>query len=83
MFANPMTAPFQQETKAGSRSLLDAQFRIDGIKLGGVSAGLTFWGKNLTDKEYVSRGIDFGALGFGSVIYGDPMTFGATLDFGF
>lgn len=83
MFPNPLTAPFQAETSAGSRSLFDAQFRIDGIKLGGVSAGLTFWGKNLTDKEYVSRGVDFGALGFGSVIYGDPMTFGATLDFGF
>jgi len=82
MFSNPMTAPFQRETSAGSRSLFDAQFRIDGIKLGGVSAGLTFWGKNLTDKEYVSRGIDFGALGFGSVIYGDPRTFGVTLDLG-
>jgi iron complex outermembrane receptor protein len=83
MFPNPLTAPFQAQTTAGSRSLFDAQFRIDGIKLGGVNAGLTFWGKNLTDKEYVSRGIDFGALGFGSVIYGDPMTLGVTLDFGF
>lgn len=83
MFANPMTAPFQEQTKAGDRSLIDAQFRIDGIKLGGVEAGLTFWGKNLTDKEYVSRGIDFGQLGWGSVIYGDPRTFGVTLDFGF
>ncbi|MCC6924701.1 TonB-dependent receptor [Novosphingobium sp.] len=83
MFGNPMTAPFQAETAAGSRSLLDAQFRIDGISIGGVKAGLTIWGKNLTDKEYVSRGVDFGQLGFGSVIYGDPRTFGATLDLNF
>lgn len=83
MFANPMTAPFQAETAAGSRSLFDAQFRIDGIELGGVKVGLTLWGKNLTDQEYISRGIDFGALGFGSTIYGDPRTFGATLDLNF
>jgi len=83
MFANPLTAPFQAQTSGGSRGLLDAQFRLDGVNLGGSKVGVTFWGKNLTDKEYVSRGIDFGALGFGSVIYGDPRTFGVTLDLGF
>jgi iron complex outermembrane recepter protein len=83
MFSNPLTAPFQESTSAGSRSLLDAQLKIDGIELGGTKVALTLWGKNLTDKEYVSRGIDFGQLGFGSVIYGDPRTFGATLDIEF
>jgi iron complex outermembrane recepter protein len=83
MFPNPLTAPFQDATTAGSRSLLDAQLRIEGFKLGGSQVSLTLWGKNLTDKEYISRGIDFGQLGFGSVIYGDPRTFGATLDIEF
>lgn len=82
MFVNPLTAPFQQSTRAESRSLVNAQVRIDGIRLGGNGPrfSVTLWGRNILDKEYVSRGIDFGQLGFGSVIYGDPATYG--IDFG-
>ncbi|MGB5076522.1 MAG: TonB-dependent receptor [Sphingorhabdus sp.] len=84
-FANPLTAPFQQETKAGARSLWNAQLRVDDIMLGGFGNGLgvTLWGKNIFDKKYVSRGVDFGQLGFGSVIYGDPATYGVTVDMAF
>ena len=83
-FANPLTAPFIEATSSGSRSLLDAQLRIDGLSLGQAKdIGIMFWGKNLTDKEYVSRGIDFGQLGFGSVIFGDPRTFGVSVDMAF
>ena len=84
-FANPLTAPFNSQIKADARSLFDAQLRIDNIKLGSFTKGLglTFWGKNIANSEYISRGIDFGALGFGSVIYGDPATYGATIDIAF
>jgi iron complex outermembrane receptor protein len=84
-FANPLTAPFNSQIKADARSLFDAQLRIDNIKLGSFNKGLslTFWGKNITNNEYISRGIDFGALGYGSVIYGDPATYGATIDIAF
>lgn len=47
----------------------------------GVS--LTVWGKNLTNKHYVVRSVDFGQLGMSTVIFGDPRTFGATLDVAF
>lgn len=84
-FANPLTAPFNNQIKADARSLFDAQLRIDNIKFGSFTKGLglTFWGKNITNSEYIERGIDFGALGFGSVIYGDPATYGATIDIAF
>jgi iron complex outermembrane receptor protein len=83
MFPNPLTAPFSQTTRGDARGLVDAQIKIDGLDLGGIKAGLTLWGKNITDKEYITRSVDFGQLGFAGVIYGDPATFGATLDIEF
>ena len=82
-FGNPLTAPFQQATKGGARTLVDAQLRLDDINLGGAEFSLQLWGKNILDKEYVSRGIDFGQLGFGSIIYGEPATYGLSLEFEF
>ena len=81
MFGNTLTAPFSTATKGDSRGLLDAQLKIQGIGMEGVS--LTVWGKNLSNKHYVVRSVDFGQLGMGTVIYGDPRTFGATLDLAF
>ena len=83
-FPNPLSAPFQSETAAGARSLVNAQLRLDGISLGdGPEFSLLFWGKNILNEEYVSRGIDYGQLGFGQVIFGDPATFGVDLEFTF
>ena len=67
------------------QGLVDAQLRVDGISIGGITKdiGLTFWGKNLTSKKYVSRAVDFGQLGFAGTIYGDPRTYGVTLDMEF
>jgi iron complex outermembrane recepter protein len=84
MFGNPITAPFKEQTKGDARGLVDGQIRIDGISFGFVDdIALTLWGKNLTNKKYVSRAVDFGQLGFAGTIYGDPRTFGLTLDIGF
>ncbi len=85
MFGNPITAPFKEQTKGDSRGLVDAQLRVDGITLGGITKdiGVTFWGKNLTSKKYVARSVDFGQLGFAGTIYGDPRTYGVTLDIEF
>jgi iron complex outermembrane recepter protein len=81
-FPNPLTAPFAFSTSGEARGLWDAQLRIENIRIGNMAHGLgiTLWGRNLTDEEYVARGIDFGQLGFGSVFYGDPRTYGVTLD---
>lgn len=85
MFANPLTAPFSKTTEGDARGLVDGQIRIEGIKFGGAGNGfgVTFWGKNLTNKDYVTRSVDFGQLGFAGVIYGDPRTYGMSLDFEF
>ena len=81
LFGNPITAPFIQQTKGDARGLLEAQLKLDGFKLGGLeNVSLTLWGKNLTNKAYVVRSVDFGALGFAYNVYGEPRTFGATLD---
>lgn len=83
-FPNPLTAPFQQETSAEARHLFNAQLRLDGVSLGnGPEFSIQFWGKNIFDEEFVSRGIDYGQLGFGQVIFGDPATYGATVEFTF
>lgn len=82
-FPNSLTAPFSATTQGDSRGLLDGQIRIDGIKVGNANFGLTLWGKNITDKHYITRSVDFGQLGFAGVIYGDPATFGASIDFEF
>jgi iron complex outermembrane recepter protein len=84
MFPNPLTAPFSTTTEGDARGLVDGQIRLDGLSLGGAtkSLSLTLWGKNLTNKAYITRSVDFGQLGFAGVIYGDPRTFGLNLDIG-
>ena len=83
-FPNPLTAPFQQETKFQAHGLWDAQLRFDGIQVGvGEGLGIAFWAKNLTNRHYVARSVDFGQLGFAGTIYGDPRTFGASLELKF
>lgn len=82
MFGNPLTAPFGKETKGDARGLLDAQLRFENLGIG-KNASITFWGKNITNKEYVVRSVDFGALGYATDIWGDPRTYGVTLDFAF
>jgi iron complex outermembrane recepter protein len=84
LFNNPITAPFQSETNGDSRGLIDAQLKLDGFLGDSLkNIALTLWGKNLTNKEYRVRSVDFGQLGFATTIYGEPRTFGVTLDVGF
>ena len=80
MFGNPLTAPFSQVTKGDARGLVDGQIRLDRIKWAGGEFSVTLWGKNLTNKHYASRAVDFGQLGFSTVSFGDPRTFGLTVD---
>ncbi|MFM9853363.1 MAG: TonB-dependent receptor [Sphingomonadaceae bacterium] len=84
LFNNAITAPFQRETNGDARGLVDAQLKFDGLKIGGGSdIGLTLWAKNLTNQKYRVRSVDFGALGFAYTVFGEPRTFGATLDIAF
>ncbi len=39
---------------------------------------LSVWGENITDKRYVTQGVNNSALGVGFRVYGAPRTFGVT-----
>ncbi|MEW4467450.1 TonB-dependent receptor [Parasphingorhabdus sp. JC815] len=78
-FTAPQTSPFARDLKARARTLVDAQIRLGDIPLAGDSKGFVqLWGKNIFDKEYETRAIDFGALGYGGFYYGRPATYGVT-----
>ena len=77
-FANTLTAAFSTEGRGDARGLIDGQIKLENFGLGNKMS-LTFWGKNLTNEHYVVRSVDFGQLGFLTVIYGEPRSFGATL----
>ena len=81
LFNNAITAPFQTQTNGDARGLLDAQIKINQMHVGPLKdVSLMIWGKNLTQKQYLVRSVDFGQLGFAYSIYGEPRTFGATLE---
>ena len=42
-------------------------------------ATFAIWGKNITDNEYVSNGIDLGALGWAFNNYGERATVGGNI----
>jgi iron complex outermembrane receptor protein len=75
--------PFNEEVSDGGVGLLNARLSISDISLGGAKASLALWGKNLTKEDYLLSGIDFGALGFAGVSYGDPRSYGVELGFKF
>jgi iron complex outermembrane recepter protein len=84
LFPNPLTAPFQAETSSAARSLFNAQLRLDNLAIGnGPQFSVQLWGKNITNKKYLSRSVDLGQLGFGTAIYGDPATYGIDVEFKF
>ena len=68
---------------APARGLLDARLTLSDMELAGARASISLWGKNITDKEYKAVGIDFGGLGFGGNVYGDPATWGVDLNLQF
>ncbi len=64
-------------------TLLDARFTISEISLGGDRAKLrtSVFGKNITDEEYITSGIDFGRSGFAGANFGEPATWGVDFTF--
>ncbi len=84
MYSNPLARAFDSSvTKGDARGLVDAQLRFDGLNFGGLDTdgtAITFWAKNLTNKKYTTRTVDFSSLGMANANWGDPRTFGVTLD---
>lgn len=83
-FTTPQTSPFARDLEGRARTLVDAQMRLGDIPLFGQSKGFVqVWGKNIFNKEYETRAIDFGALGYGGFYYGRSATYGVTAGFSF
>ncbi len=80
---NPLSAPFADQIVSPGRGLLDARITLSDIAVGPGKASVSVWGKNITDKKYRAAGIDFGTLGFGGNVYGDPATWGVDLNLQF
>lgn len=78
-FATPVGMQFFDDIVSPGRSLLDAQIRLDDIAFGNGDWSLTAFVKNITNKKHTTRAIDFGALGYAGVWYGDPRTWGLEL----
>jgi iron complex outermembrane recepter protein len=80
---NPIT-PFNDAIKEGGYTLFNASISLSEIPITDRSRlKFTLWGRNLLDEEYRRSGIDFGALGFAGVMYGEPRTYGATMTFSY
>jgi iron complex outermembrane recepter protein len=60
-----------------SRTLLDARLSLENVEVGSGTMRFTLWGKNLTDEDYPTYGINFGNdIGLITQNYGDPRTWG-------
>ena len=74
-----------ESTEVEAYDLLDARLTLSEIPLGsgGRQLELALWAKNLTDEEYRTHGIDFGAFGFSGNYFGNPRTYGAFIRYQF
>ena len=76
-------APLNDEIAGKGRGLLDARVTLSDLDVIGKKASIAVWSKNLTNKAYRVHGIDFGGLGYGGNVYGEPRSIGVDLNFEF
>lgn len=73
-------SPFNKDiAQSEGYELIDARISLSSISVGDHEGTVALWGKNLTDEDYRTTGIDFGALGFAGASYGIGRSYG--LDF--
>ena len=58
------------------RTLVNARFSLENVKVGDGLLTFALWGKNLTNDDYPTFGINFGGLGIITEQYGPPRTYG-------
>ncbi|MDP5063040.1 MAG: TonB-dependent receptor [Haliea sp.] len=63
------------------RTLVDARLSLESIKVGDGMMSVALWGRNLTDDDYPTFGINFGALGLTTEEYGPPRTYGLDITY--
>jgi iron complex outermembrane receptor protein len=74
--------PFIGAIRIAPYTTLDAQLQF--LDIAGSTFTFSIYGKNITDKRYVQRNRDFTpTLGFTSVFYGEPATYGVALRYSF
>lgn len=81
LYFNPLDilTPFNTYISDGPLSTFDGRLTLSEIELRGTQMSVALWGKNLTNKDYLLSGIDFGQLGFATVSYAEPRTWGIDL----
>ena len=58
------------------RTIVNARLSLEDVKAGPGNLTFTLWGKNLTDDDYPTFGINLGGLGPITQVYGEPRTYG-------
>lgn len=75
--------PFNNDLSDGKVGLLDGRITLADLQWGGGKAQLSGWARNITNKDYLLGAVDFGSLGFGTVGYAQPRTYGIDLRLSF
>lgn len=75
--------PYNREISDAGVGRFDARVALSEVDLGRARATVALWGKNITNKDYLYAGIDFGSLGFAGVSYAEPRTYGMDVKFEF
>lgn len=65
------------------RTILNARLGMENIALGGGTLRVAAWGRNLSDEEYNTYGINFATLGPITAQYGEPRSYGVDLTWEF
>ncbi len=75
--------PFNEQISDGAVGRFDARIALSDVDLGRAKATIALWGKNITNRDYLYSGIDFGSLGFAGVVFAEPRTYGVDVKFAF
>ncbi len=73
----PTVPVLYENREMDARTVVDARLSLENVEVGDGAMRFTLWGKNLTDEDYSTYGINFGnELGLITQNYGDPRTYG-------
>jgi iron complex outermembrane receptor protein len=76
--SNPLTQPFAAVLRAPASNRFEADVRLNAVNLGRTRLTIAAWAQGWGKLQPV-RGVDFGRLGFATLIYAEPARFGLSL----
>ncbi|MGB5076416.1 MAG: TonB-dependent receptor, partial [Sphingorhabdus sp.] len=74
--ASTLLNPFNDLISDGPVGRFDGRLTLSDIRLGGAQTTVALWVKNIANADYLLGGVDFGALGFSTVGFAEPRTWG-------